>query len=153
MKLNDTFRYLTAGLPDDILRKKLYGDFDGVIRLIDRRLSEADLPAPLKHSLTAQREICLRFPGNYPHTRQDALAILRKHIPDFSEAEFGEYVDAGKIGWIYVNGQIRFFDRFFQTLCKASPSFALRAGIDLPGAESAGKILVIPLFSTLPCAP
>lgn len=138
MTLNDTFRYLSAGLPDDILRKKLYGDFDGAIRLIDRRLSDPDLPLPLRCSLTAQREICLRLPGNYPHTRQDALAILRKHIPDFSETEFDEYVDAGKIGWIYIHGQMHFFDRFFQTLCKASPAFALRAGVVLPGAESAG---------------
>lgn len=139
MGINDSFRYLHIGLPEDILRRKLHGDFQGAVRLIDLRLSQDNVPQPLRHCLTVQREIILRLPEDYPYSKEDALAILREHIPDFTEEEFDQRVDAGKIGWIYVAGQMRFFNRFFQTMCKAEPSFAVRAGVSLAGVESAGK--------------
>lgn len=139
MKINDTFRYLHVGLPEDILRRKLYGDFEGAIRLIDRRLENEATPEALRSCLLAQREMMLRMPEDYPYTREEALAVLREHIPDFTEEEFNERVDAGKIGWIYRNGKIHFFNRFFQTMCKAEPAFAVRAGVRLSGVESAGK--------------
>ena len=71
MKINDTFRYLNIGLPDDILRKKIYGDLKGAVRLIDRRLAADNLPDSLRYCLTVQREICLRLPSNYTFTQQN----------------------------------------------------------------------------------
>ena len=139
MNINDTFRDLNMGLPEDILRRKLYGDFEGAIRLIDRRLSRDDQPRPLRNCMIAQREMMLRTPQDYPLTREEALAIVREHIPDFTEEEFDERVDAGKIGWIYLNGEMHFFNRFFQTMCKADPAFAARAGVVMHGVESAKK--------------
>lgn len=139
MKINDTFRYLHVGLPEDILRHKLCGNLEHAVRLIDRRLSMDNIPKALRACLTVQREMILRMPDDYPYTKADALAILREHIPDFSEEEFDERVDAGKIGWIYLNGEMHFFNRFFQTMCKAEPAFAVRAGVQMPGVESAGK--------------
>lgn len=139
MQINETFRYLHVGLPEDILRQKLYGDWERAIKLIDRRLALADVPEPMAYCLTAQREMIRRLPEDYPYTKEDALEVLREHIPDFGEEEFEERVDAGKIGWIYAEGERRFFNRFFQSMCKAEPAFALRAGVQLPGVESAGK--------------
>ena len=139
MNINDCFRDLNVGLPEDILRRKLYGDFEGAIRLIDRRLARDDQPQGLRNCLTVQREMMLRIPDDYPYSREDALAILREHIPDFTEEEFDERVDAGKIGWIYIRGEMRFFNRFFPTMCKAEPAFARRAGVVTHGVESAQK--------------
>ena len=139
MNINDCFRDLNVGLPEDILRRKLYGDFEGAIRLIDRRLAREDQPQGLRNCLTVQKEMMLRIPDDYPYSREDALAIVREHIPDFTEEEFDERVDAGKIGWIYIKGQMRFFNRFFPTMCKAEPAFARRAGIVTHGVESAQK--------------
>ena len=116
MNINDTLQYLNIGLPDDIARRKAWGDFEGAIRLIDRRLAQDSLPEPLRACLTAEREIMKRIPENYPLTRDDALAVVRAHIPDFTEEEFDERVDAGKIGWVYIGGEMRFFDRFFETM-------------------------------------
>ena len=48
MDINNTFRSLNVGLPEDILRRKLYGDFEGAIRLIDRRLARPNLPQGLR---------------------------------------------------------------------------------------------------------
>lgn len=88
MKINDTFQYLNVGLPEDILRRKLHGDFTGAIRLIDKRLTQAQIPDELRWCLVAEQEMMQRMPTDYPLTRQEALSKIRSHIPDFSEEEF-----------------------------------------------------------------
>ena len=85
MNSNDNLRFLNVGLPDDIARCKAWGDFEGAIRLIDRRLAQDNIPDALRACLTAEREIMRRIPADYPLTRADALAEVRAHIPDFTE--------------------------------------------------------------------
>ena len=51
MNINDSVKYMRVTLPEDILRRKMFGDFDGAIRLIDRRLAESNLPDALRGSL------------------------------------------------------------------------------------------------------
>lgn len=137
MNINDIFRFQNCGLPEDILRKKQYGDYAGAIRLIDRRLQEKNLTETLRSTLLAHREIMVQLPGEFPYSRNEALAIIRENIPDFTEQEFDDYVDDRRIRWIYVDGEARYFNRFFSSLCKAAPGFAQRAGVVLPGVESA----------------
>lgn len=139
VRMNENFRYLHVGLPDDILQRKLYGDLEGAVRLIDRRLASDAVPEALRCCLMAQREMILRRTEDYPYTKEEALSVVREHVSDFSEEEFEECVDTGKIRWIYLNGERRFFNRFFQSMCKAEPAFGARAGVRLPGVESAGK--------------
>jgi hypothetical protein len=74
---NNLLSYLNIGLPEDILRMKLHGDFDGAVRLIDRKLSDPALPDPLRYCLMAEREMILRMPSDYPFTREDALKKIR----------------------------------------------------------------------------
>ncbi len=132
---NELFRFLGAGLPDDIARRKAWGDLDGAIRLIDRAL-DGQLPEALRGCMLAEREIMRRIPEDYPFTRAEAISEVRRRIPDFSEDEFDERVDAGKIDWRYLNGEMRFFNRFFSSMCKAEPPFAARAGVEMHGVES-----------------
>ena len=136
MRINDHFRYLNIGLPEDILRRKMHGDFKGAIRLIDRRLADDSIPQALRSCLIVQREIISRVEADYPYTKEEAIAIIREHIPDFEEAEFDERMDNGRIRWIYVDGEVRIFNRFFQSMVKADLPFAARAGVSLPGVES-----------------
>ena len=136
MNQNEMFRFLSVGLPEDIARRKAWGDLEGAIRLIDRELRRQDLPEALRNCMTVEREIMCRIPEDYPLTLADALAEIRQHIPDFTEKEFDERVDAGKIGWVYLNGEMHFFNRFFSSMCKAEPAFAQRAGVMMHGVES-----------------
>ncbi len=129
MNINDTLRSLNVGLPEDILRRKLHGDFEGAVRLIDQRLARTDIPQGLRDCMTAQREIMLRMPEDYPFTREEALALVRERIPDFADGEFDQRVEDGRIGWIYINGEPRYFDRFFETMCKVDAGIASRAGV------------------------
>ena len=136
MNIHDTLQYQNIGLPDDILRRKLWGDFDGAIRLIDRRLGQQDLSHAMKCCLTVHRKMLTRTAEEFPYTREEALAIVRKEIPDFTEAEFQELMDNRDIRWIYVNGEERFFNRFYSSICKAVPGIAQRAKANLSGVES-----------------
>ena len=56
MNINDTLKYMRVGLPEDILRRKLHGDYEGAIRLIDRRLAEGNLSEALRDSLLVQKK-------------------------------------------------------------------------------------------------
>lgn len=137
MNINDTLKYTQYGLPEDIRHCKEAGFYEEAIRLIDCRLAEHELPDALKGNLLIQKKICQLLPTEFPYSRQDALSIIRERIPEFNEAELNIYLDERRIRWIFVNGQMRIFNRFFSSLCKTVPDFAKRAGMALPGVESA----------------
>ena len=114
MNQNDDIRYLDIGLPEDIARLKAVGDIDNALRLIDMHLADPNTTAPLAACMRVQREIMLRLPRNYPYTFEAAMACIRKDIPDFTEEEFHALEDMNKIGWIFINGERRYFKRFRQ---------------------------------------
>ena len=136
MNINDTLKYMRCGIPEDILRRKMHGDYEGAIRLIDRRLQDSSLSEAVRGSLLVQRKICQELPGEFPYTREDALTIIRRDIPDFTDAEFDEQVDRRNIRWIYVNGEERYFNRFYSSMCKAVPEISSRTQLQVGGMES-----------------
>lgn len=139
MNINDTLKYTQFGLPEDIRRCKEAGFYREAIRLIDHRLAEGDLSDALKGSLLIQKKICTLLPGEFPYFKEEALDIIREKIPEFTEAELNKYLDERRIRWIFVEGQMRIFNRFFSSLCKTAPGFAQRAGVVMPGVESAAS--------------
>lgn len=128
MNVNHTFSYLQMGLPERINRKKLFGDFEGALQDMERYLSTPDLPDAMRHCLTAEAEMLRRLPSDFPYTREEALAVARKEVPDFSEEEFDRLEQEFRIRWIYQKGEKRYFDRFFENLCRTDPEIAGRAG-------------------------
>lgn len=136
MNINDTLKYMRCGIPEDIQRRKMHGDYAGAIRLIDRRLQDPSLPEALRCSLLVQKKICQELPGEFPYRRDEALNIIRKDIPDFTDEEFDEQVDRRNIRWIYVNGEERYFNRFYASLCKAVPEISCRSQLQVGGMES-----------------
>ena len=116
MNIHETIDCQNIGLPEDILQRKLWGDFAGAVRLIDRRLAETNIPQALRNSLIFNREIILRTPEQFPYSKDEALAIIREKIADYTEEEFDEALDGRKIRWHYVNGNIHVTNRFFSTL-------------------------------------
>lgn len=133
----ELLQYAQFGLPEDIRRLKESGHYTEAIRLIDLRLSKPDLPKALEGSLRYQKYICENLISEFPYSKAEALALIRRRIPDFPESELDTYLDEGRVRWVYLEGEMRIFERFFDSLCKTVPSFARRAGVALPGAESA----------------
>ena len=141
MRVNDMFRYQNISLPEDILRRKICGDYEEAIRLIDLRMQDDRLPEELRYCMQVHREMMVRMPSEFPHTYEAGLNMVRERIPDFTKEEFDRLIDERRIRWLYINGEMRLVRSFFASLVKAYPGFAQRAGEVLPGSESAvGKI-------------
>lgn len=73
MDYNQCVAALAVPLPEDILKRKWAGDFQGAIKAIETRLL-TPMPPILKQRLQAERERLLRMPTQYPWNRQEALA-------------------------------------------------------------------------------
>ena len=62
MNVNEQFKYLNIGLPDRILRKKIYGDFPEAIRMIDKLMESGKGTEAFRACLNVQREMISRLP-------------------------------------------------------------------------------------------
>lgn len=135
----DNIENLSVDLPEDILKRKWYGDFMGAQRLIDIWLGR-DIPSGLREKLKLEREILKRLPLEYPYSYKEALGKLQELVPDFAEEEFRTLQDQGRIDWIYVDGEERFFNRFVETLLKVDPGIKKRADTaQAAGVRTYGK--------------
>lgn len=117
---------LSMALPEDILKRKWAGDLSGAVRAIDRRL-EMPLPELLRQRLIVERERIRRLPTQYPWDRAEALEKLRSLVPGVTEAQFDDLEDQGRIDFIYIDGEKRYFVRFHRTLAK-QPDMLRQAG-------------------------
>lgn len=132
--INSNFRYLNVGLPEDIARYKANGNIEEAVRLIDERM-KGDIPEALRGCYIVQRELMLRLPRDYPFSYDEAFGKLKKAIPDFTEGEFKALRDTGRIDWIFINGEQRYFLRFFETLMKTDDAMAKRASVSDTGTS------------------
>ena len=119
MKLDDRVRSLSMPLPEDILKRKWGGDLEGAIRAIDLRL-ETELPDLLRARLVCERERIRRLPTQYPWNREQAIAKMQELAPKMTEADFDALEMAGRIDFIFMNGEKRYFVRFHRTIVKAA---------------------------------
>ncbi|HWQ59449.1 MAG TPA: transglutaminase-like domain-containing protein [Clostridia bacterium] len=124
--INENFRYLNVGLPEDIARLKAWGDIDEAVRLIDLRL-KADIPQPLRGCFIAQREMMQRLADDFKLSFDQAMAEATDRVAGFTCEEFDTLVDLGRIDWIYLNGEKRYFKRFVNTLIKTHPDIRERS--------------------------
>ena len=126
MSVDRIARSLSLPLPEDILKRKWAGDLEGAVRAIDIRL-EGDMPQMLRDRLVCEKERIRRLPTQYPWNREQAIAKMRELVPDFTEEEFDRLEDEGRIDFIYIKGEKRYFVRFHRTLIKYQP-FTTRSG-------------------------
>ena len=117
---------LSMPLPEDILKRKWAGDFEGAIKAIDVRLAK-DLPAMLRARLECEKERIRRLPTQYPWTREEALAKLREIVPSVTEEQFDAWELEGRIDFIYVKGEKRYFVRCHRSIAK-HPDLVRQAG-------------------------
>jgi len=106
---------LGTNLPDDILSRKMAGDFDGERRLIDLWLGR-DISEALRGKLRVEREISRFLEADYPYTYEQALEKARGVLPGLTEAQFARLQDEGRIDWIYVHGKEHFISSTAGTL-------------------------------------
>lgn len=117
---------LSMPLPEDILKRKWAGDLTGAIRAIDRRIQQ-DLPEMLRARLICEKERIRRLPTQYPWNRAEAIARLRELVPSVTEEQFDAWELDGRIDFIYIDGEKRYFVRSHRSIAK-HPELIRQAG-------------------------
>lgn len=112
-------------LPEDIEKLKWYGDFDGCIALIDQRMEE-DIPETLRQKLWMEKTQIVRMRQNYTVTPEEAERTLSERLRDYVPGELEKLRRENVIDWIFVNGQIRCIDSFYENLIKIRNDIAAR---------------------------
>lgn len=119
-------RYLNVPLPEDLMKLKWGGDYERLISVIDRRLADETLPAPLRKRLQLERILAARIPSQYPYSYEEALELLRANIRDFKDEELETLWEENTADWIYINGRVQFHELFFDNLMKTRDDYGAR---------------------------
>lgn len=124
MRVEKYVSALALPLPEDIMKRKWAGDFEGAAAAIDARLRD-ELPEALRARLECEKERLRRLPTQYPWNRAEAVKKLQELVPTATEADFDRLELAGWVDFIYVRGEKRYFVRFHKTLAKYPQWFGL----------------------------
>lgn len=116
MDVNRSYADLTLGLPADVLRYAVLGDTEAVSRRIAVLRGQNRLPAAAPNGLLALEQMLRRNAAHYTYTRAEAIAALRREIPDFSESDFDALLAQDRVDWRCVGGEPRYVSRFIDAL-------------------------------------
>lgn len=132
------FESMYLPLPSPVQQMKERGNLEEAEAYLPHLLETGECLPAERQRFRAELEILRRLPAEYPYTRAEALELVRRYVPNFSEADFDSLLMNGKIFWRYLDGEARFFGRFFDSLCKTDSFFAEAAekrGHRIPGSD------------------
>lgn len=120
-------KYLSIPLPESVLRMKIYGDYEGALKMIDYLMGLEKTSQIMRERLAMEKEI-LEIMGDseYPYDFQTASGIMAENIKDYQEEELVKLKETGEADWIYKNGKVFFQNRFFENLIKTRPDYEAR---------------------------
>lgn len=121
----NNLEYLKINLPEDILKLKAYGDFKGVLKAIDLKLSKK-LPEALTKRLQIEKVLIEGLENEYSYSYDDALKKLHENIKAFKDEELIKLKDEGFADWIFAYGKVKFQNSFFENIIKTCPAMAER---------------------------
>ncbi len=120
-------KYLSAPLPEDIQHAREHGDFALAMDLIRRRMADDRTPRALRVRLDFEKRILQRMPSEYPLNVADALAELRRSLPELSEETLEEWLRERELDWAYVDGERRIHEDAIANLFKTHDDLARQA--------------------------
>ena len=132
------FESMYLPLPSPVQQMKERGNLEDAEAYLQHLLETGECLPEERRRFRAELEILRRLPAEYPYTRAEALELVRRYVPNFSEADFDSLLMKGKLFWRYLDGEARFFGRFFDSLCKTDSFFAEAAekrGHRIPGSD------------------
>lgn len=124
----ETMKYMDIPLPEQIAKAKWAGDFEKAERLIHLALQSESVPVCMKERLRLEQSVLRVLPEQYPYSAEEALAVIRKEIPNFTMEELAEWTDRNAADWIYINHQVHYHKEFFASMKKVYSCIAERAG-------------------------
>ncbi|EHO16329.1 hypothetical protein HMPREF9623_01503 [Stomatobaculum longum] len=132
------FESMYLPLPSPVQQMKERGNLEEAEAYLQHLLETGECLPEERRRFRAELEILRRLPTEYPYTRAEALELVRRYVPNFSEADFDSLLMKGKLFWRYLDGEARFFGRFFDSLCKTDSFFAeavAKQGHCIPGSD------------------
>ena len=132
------FESMYLPLPSPVQQMKERGNLEEAAAYLQHLLETGDCLPEERQRFRAELEILRRLTAEYPYTRAEALELVRRYVPNFSEADFDSLRTDGRIFWHYLDGEPRIFGRFFDSLCKTDPFFAEAAAKQehsIPGSD------------------
>ena len=118
-------KYLKVNLPEDILKLKWAGYFEGAVKLIDLRLNK-EIPLALRKRLELEKEIIREIKDNYTYNFDQALKRMQDNIEGFTEEELIVLQNEGQADWILIDGKVMFNSSFYGTLIKTRADLEAR---------------------------
>lgn len=116
---------LVLGLPEDVERYVIHGDFKSANRLIDIYM-ERNIPELLKERLQYEKRRISRLTKDYIYSFDEALEMSMKKLKDFSAEELESMMDGRFADWIYIGGKVMFHHGFLETILKVVPNISDR---------------------------
>ena len=112
-------------LPEDIARLEGAGELDEALRLIGHKLSRP-LPEMLKQRLETEKQLLLQRAAEYTLSDGALLEELKEKVEGFTPRELDEMLLGGKLDFLYVNGERRYFRRLCDSVIKTTPALQAR---------------------------
>lgn len=112
-------------LPEDIEKLKWYGDFDGCLALIEKRMAE-DIPGVLREKLRMELVQIRCMCRDYTVTPAEVERVLTEKLLDFRPEEVEQLRRENVLDWIFVDGQVRYIHSFYENLIKIRNDIAAR---------------------------
>lgn len=134
MPCKDLIKDMTIGLPREIRRLICFGDFPAAGEQIDLILAK-NIPLPLRNCLLVHKEILRRLPASYTLSADEAVHLAQSTIPDFTMEELQLLEKTGRADYIWLMGEKRYFNMFFETLIKTHADYIARASVSRQGVD------------------
>lgn len=116
---------LSIPLPEDLMKLKWNGQFDLMKEMIDLRIKK-DIPALLKKRLILEKNILDDLKREFIYSKAEAIGILKEKIIDFQDDEFDELFKDGAFEFLFIEGEMKFKNDFYENLIKTRNAYALR---------------------------
>ena len=96
--------YLSVPLPEDVLKLKLFGDFEGANVLIDYLVQQPNTPDATKQRLVIEKDV-LKMMGinEYPYSESEAIELMAQEIKGFKTEELTYYAKVNSTVGVPVN--------------------------------------------------
>ena len=95
------FENIYLPLPSPVQQMKERGNLKEAEAYLKHLLETGEYLPEERQRFRAELEILRRLPAEYPYTRAEALELVRRYVPNFSEADFDSSRKAEYFGAIW----------------------------------------------------
>lgn len=138
--MSNSMECLFVPLPSEVSVLIEAGLIDEAEKRINLVLKHTNDPL-LRQRLELEKILLPIAVESYPYTKDEALALIRKELPEFTEHTFLKWENEGRIEYRLYDGEKHYFSRFWSTLKSVYPDVAALFP-KKPDAEASKKQLL-----------